>query len=87
MLAAAGAAISGPGSPSAPSWTLYGPAPQPEPLRVDMPVIGARTLELAAQAGLAGVAGVEDRLILIDRAAIVEAADRLGLFVWGEPRR
>jgi DUF1009 family protein len=41
---------------------------------------------MAAAAGLAGVGGVAGRLILIDRAAIVEAADRLGLFVWGEDR-
>ena len=40
----------------------------------------------AAAAGLAGVGGVAGRLILIDHAAIVEAADRLGLFVWGESR-
>lgn len=60
-------------------------APKPiQDLRVDMPVIGARTIELAAAAGLAGVAGRAGRLILIDREAIVEAADRLGLFVWGE---
>lgn len=62
-------------------------APKPiQDLRVDMPVIGPRTLELAAEAGLAGVAGLADRLILIDRAGIIEAADRLGLFVWGEDR-
>ena len=62
-------------------------APKPiQDLRVDMPVIGPRTIELAAQAGLAGVAGVAGRLILIDRAGVIEAADRLGLFVWGESR-
>jgi DUF1009 family protein len=49
-------------------------------------VIGARTIEMAAAAGLAGVGGVAERLILIDRDAIVGAADRLGLFVWGEGR-
>lgn len=64
-----------------------GKAPKPiQDLRVDMPVIGARTVELAHAAGLAGVGGVTGKLILIDRAAIVEAADRLGLFVWGEER-
>ena len=41
----------------------------------------AKTL---AAAGLAGVGGVAGQLILIDQPAIVEAADRLGLFVWGE---
>jgi hypothetical protein len=62
-----------------------GKAPKPiQDLRVDMPVIGARTIELAAAAGLAGVAGRAGRLILIDRPAVIAAADRLGLFVWGE---
>lgn len=64
-----------------------GKAPKPiQDLRVDMPVIGPRTVELAAAAGLAGICGVAGRLILIDRAAIVAAANRLGLFVWGEER-
>jgi DUF1009 family protein len=74
------------GSPAAPKGAL-GKAPKPiQDLRVDMPVIGPRTVELAAAAGLAGIAGVTGRLILIDRPAIVAAADRLGLFVWGEDR-
>jgi DUF1009 family protein len=64
-----------------------GKAPKPiQDLRVDMPVMGVRTIEMAAAAGLAGVGGVAGKLILIDRAAIIEAADRLGLFVWGEDR-
>ena len=64
-----------------------GKAPKPiQDLRVDMPVMGALTVELAAAAGLAGVGGVAGKLILIDHPAIVEAADRLGLFVWGETR-
>ena len=65
-------------------------AKAPKPIqdeRVDMPVIGVRTIEGAAAAGLAGVAGMAGKLILIDREAIIEAADRLGLFVWGEDHR
>ncbi len=74
------------GTAAAPKGVLA-KAPKPiQDLRVDMPVIGTRTLELAAAAGLAGVGGVAGGLILIDRDAIVAAADRLGLFVWGEPR-
>ncbi|HYD29163.1 UDP-2,3-diacylglucosamine diphosphatase [Brevundimonas sp.] len=74
------------GSPATRKGAL-GKAPKPiQDLRVDMPVMGARTVELAAAAGLAGVGGVAGKLILIDHAAIVEAADRLGLFVWGETR-
>jgi DUF1009 family protein len=72
------------GAPGSPKGAL-GKAPKPiQDLRVDMPVMGARTLELAAEAGLAGVGGQAGRLILIDRPAMVEAADRLGLFIWGE---
>ena len=75
------------GAPDAPKGAL-GKAPKPiQDLRIDMPVIGTRTLELAAAAGLAGVGGIAGQLILIDRAAIAATADRLGLFVWGEPRR
>jgi len=74
------------GAPGAEKGAL-GKAPKPiQDLRVDMPVIGTRTLELAAAAGLAGVGGVAGQLILIDRPAIIETADRLGLFVWGETR-
>ena len=65
-------------------------AKAPKPIqdeRVDMPVIGVRTIEGAAAAGLAGVAGMAGKLILIERAAIIETADRLGVFVWGEDHR
>jgi hypothetical protein len=66
---------------------VLGKAPKPiQDLRVDMPVMGARTVEMAAAAGLAGVGGVAGKLILIDRAGLIAAADRLGLFVWGEQR-
>lgn len=74
------------GSPTARKGTL-GKAPKPiQDLRVDMPVIGTRTIEMAAAAGLAGVGGISGHLILIDREGIIETADRLGLFVWGEDR-
>lgn len=72
---------------------LRGTAPQgvlakaPKPIqerRVDLPVIGVRTIELAHAAGLAGVAGQAGDLIVIDKPGVIAAADRLGLFVWGE---
>ncbi len=72
------------GSPAARKGAL-GKAPKPiQDLRVDMPVMGSRTVELAAAAGLAGVGGKAGKLIVMDRAAMVASADRLGLFVWGE---
>lgn len=62
-----------------------GKAPKPiQELRMDMPVMGPRTVELAARAGLAGVAGEAGAVIVIDRAGMIETADRLGLFIWGE---
>lgn len=59
-------------------------APKPiQDIRVDMPVIGPRTVELAAAAGLAGIGGFVDRLLIMDVAATRATADRLGLFIWG----
>lgn len=60
----------------------------PKPMqerRVDLPTIGRRTVELAAAAGLAGIVGEADSVLLVDREAIAEAADALGLFVVGLP--
>ncbi len=51
--------------------------------RVDLPTIGVATVEGAARAGLAGVVGEAGRTLVLDRAAVVQAADRLGLFVVG----
>lgn len=58
----------------------------PKPIqerRVDLPTIGVRTVENAARAGLAGIAGEAHGLIVLDRDEVIEAADRLGLFIWG----
>jgi len=59
-------------------------APKPiQDQRVDLPTIGVTTIEGLAAAGMAGVAGEANRLIVLDRDAVIEAADRLGVFVWG----
>ena len=54
--------------------------------RIDLPTIGVATVEQAAAAGLAGVAGEAGSLLVVDRDAVREAADRLDLFVYGLPR-
>ena len=54
--------------------------------RVDLPTIGVRTIERAAAAGLAGIVGEPAGLLVVDRPAVREAADRLGLFVLGMER-
>ncbi|MDE2475386.1 MAG: UDP-2,3-diacylglucosamine diphosphatase LpxI [Alphaproteobacteria bacterium] len=51
--------------------------------RVDLPVIGARTIELASAAGLAGVAFQPEAVLILNRPRIVELANNAGLFVFG----
>jgi DUF1009 family protein len=52
-------------------------------LRVDMPVIGPRTVELAAAAGLAGIAVGQGKVMIADQADMVSLADRHHIFVTG----
>lgn len=63
-------------------------APKPiQETRVDLPTIGVATLQRAARAGLAGVVGEAGRVLVVDRDAVIAAADELGLFVLGvDPR-
>ena len=59
-------------------------APKPgQDLRLDMPVIGPRTVELASDAGLAGIAVAAGAVLLAEQQELVEKADKLGLFLYG----
>jgi DUF1009 family protein len=51
--------------------------------RIDLPTIGVKTLEGAAAAGFAGVVSQAGGALVIERDAVIAAADRLGLFVYG----
>ncbi|CAO3400368.1 UDP-2,3-diacylglucosamine diphosphatase LpxI [Azospirillum sp. 11R-A] len=51
--------------------------------RIDLPTMGVTTVERAAASGLRGIAVEAGGSLLVDRAAVAEAADRLGLFVVG----
>jgi len=51
--------------------------------RVDRPTIGPRTVALAADAGLRGIAGQAGATLVLDRDEVVRAADAAGLFVVG----
>ena len=51
--------------------------------RVDLPTIGPDTVAKAAEAGLAGIAVAAGRVLMAERAATIEAADRHGLFLLG----
>ncbi len=57
-------------------------APKPsQDRRIDLPAIGPDTLEQAAEAGLEGVVLAEGGVMILDRGATIDAADRLGLFL------
>lgn len=58
--------------------------PKPgQELRVDLPVIGPKTVRLAADAGLAGIAVQARHVMLADCAELMRIADSEGLFVTG----
>ncbi len=58
----------------------------PKPIqerRVDLPTLGPATIEGAAAAGLAGIAGEAGGLLVLKREEVIAMADRLGLFIVG----
>jgi DUF1009 family protein len=59
-------------------------APKPiQETRVDLPTIGLATVQGVARAGLAGIVGEAGRLLVLDREAVIELADELGVFILG----
>jgi DUF1009 family protein len=61
-------------------------APKPgQDRRLDLPSIGARTVEGAVAAGLAGIAVEAAGTIAADLQALIRAADAAGLFIFGAP--
>ncbi len=59
---------------------------RPKPIqerRIDLPVIGLKTLEGAAAAGLAGIAVEAQGALVVRRHEMIAAADRLGVFLYG----
>ncbi|MDR3512158.1 MAG: UDP-2,3-diacylglucosamine diphosphatase LpxI [Caulobacteraceae bacterium] len=75
------------GTPEAPAGVLA-KAPKPnQDRRIDLPTIGPATVMGAARAGLAGIVGEAGALLIVDRPAVVAAADELGIFILGLPRQ
>jgi DUF1009 family protein len=52
-------------------------------MRADLPTIGPSTVAIAAKAGLAGIAVEAGRAIVLDKDAMIAAADAAGIFVCG----
>jgi DUF1009 family protein len=62
---------------------------RPKPIqerRIDLPVVGPRTLRGAADAGLAGIAVEAGGALAVRRDEMIAEADRLGLFLYGFTR-
>jgi DUF1009 family protein len=71
------------GTPSARRGVLV-KAPKPgQERRVDLPVIGQRTLDLAAAAGLGGIAVQAASTLILHRHSMVTSADANGMFLLG----
>jgi hypothetical protein len=59
-------------------------APKPiQDRKTDLPVIGVQTVRNAAAVGLAGIAVEADGALILGKRAVIEEADRLGLFLVG----
>lgn len=68
----------------APKAGVFFKAPKPgQDRRIDLPAIGPQTVAKAAAAGLAGIVFEAGGVLLLDRAATVQAAEAAGLFLWG----
>jgi len=68
-----------------PSGVLVKAPKQGQELRVDLPTVGARTVEAAAEARLVGIAAQAGATLIADTAEMAAAAKRLRLFVTGFP--
>jgi DUF1009 family protein len=56
-------------------------------LRVDMPAIGPKTVDLVVRAGLAGIVIEAGHVMIAERADAVAAAERTGTFIYGDDGR
>jgi UDP-2,3-diacylglucosamine hydrolase len=54
-------------------------------LRYDLPTVGPRTIEGTVATKLAGIAVIAGNTLVVEPQAMIEAADRSGLFVTGVP--
>jgi DUF1009 family protein len=66
-------------------WTLLKTARDAHDMRSDVPTIGVATIENLARTGAACLAVGAGRTILLDKPAVIAAADRLGIALLGVP--
>ena len=65
-----------------PGGLLYKGPKTGQDLRIDLPTIGPGTVAGAIEAGLRGIVIVAGGTLVLDRPAVIAAADRAGLFLW-----
>jgi DUF1009 family protein len=71
---------------AAPGTGVLVKAPKPtQDRRFDLPSIGPKTIELVAQAGLAGIVVVAGETVVAEPELTAKAADKAGVFVVGVP--
>ena len=70
-------------NPDAGGGVLVKAAKPTQDRRVDLPAVGISTVEHAARSGLAGIGVETGRTLIVERAAMIEAADRAGVFLVG----
>jgi DUF1009 family protein len=68
---------------SAPGWTLLKTAKSDHDMRADVPTIGLATIERASRAGCGCIAVGAGRVILVDKPAVLAAADDRRIAVVG----
>jgi len=66
-------------------WTLLKTAKSTHDMRADVPTVGVLTIERLAAAGGRCLALGAGRVIMVDRPAVIAAADRLGVAIVGVP--
>ena len=72
-----------PGEAAGPRGVLVKRPKPGQELRVDLPTIGVRTVDLAREAGLSGIAVEAGASLVLDAEGVRRAADAVGLFVQG----
>jgi DUF1009 family protein len=51
--------------------------------RVDLPAIGLQTIEMLKRYGIKGIAVEAGNILLIEREAVIQMADKEGIFILG----
>ena len=64
-------------------WTLLKTAKADHDMRADVPTIGLATIERAAKAGCGCIALGAGRVILVDKPAVLAAADQMKIAIVG----